>query len=149
SRAPHWPATHDKRRRVDIHPSSRAHTFMTYLSRGNGKLGRRVWHFDLPAGISCPGASEWCALHCYAKRGQFKMPNVRSKYAQNWSAASNLISLETELAAELAELPAGSAVRIHTAGDFFSGPYATMWGRLADGAPATRFYAYTRSWRVA
>jgi hypothetical protein len=39
--------------------------------------------------------------------------------------------------------------RIHVAGDFYSPGYLEKWIEIAAGSPNTRFFAYTRSWRVA
>lgn len=119
------------------------------LTRGNAKLGKRVWHFNLPAGTSCPGASEWCRAHCYASKGHYMLPSVVNKYAANMAATADLDTLERELTAEIAALPDGAIVRIHTSGDFHTSAYVAMWRRLAAATPSTQFYAYTRSWRVA
>lgn len=117
---------------------------MPLLTRGNTKLGSRVWHFNLPAGESCPGASEWCARHCYAKRGNYRF--TRSKYAANMAMPTG--ELGRQLDAELSALPARAVVRIHTSGDFHSAAYVAMWAALASQYPGMPFYAYTRSWRV-
>jgi hypothetical protein len=39
-------------------------------------------------------------------------------------------------------------VRVHVSGDFYSADYVRAWVAVATACPATRFYAYTRSWRV-
>jgi hypothetical protein len=41
-----------------------------------------------------------------------------------------------------------SAVRIHSSGDFYSPEYVRFWRSIVQAAPTTRFWAYTRSWRV-
>lgn len=122
---------------------------MPTLTRGNAKLGRDILHFDLPAGpaASCPGASTFCASICYARHGHYLFGSVQAKYAANfeaWKAGT----LEPVLASELAKLPAGTVIRLHTSGDFVSAAYVAMWHRLASTHPALTFYAYTRSWRV-
>ena len=38
--------------------------------------------------------------------------------------------------------------RIHVAGDFYSPGYLSKWIEIAVGSPNTRFFTYTRSWRV-
>jgi hypothetical protein len=38
--------------------------------------------------------------------------------------------------------------RIHVAGDFFSPSYLSKWIEIAARSPNTRFFTYTRSWRV-
>jgi hypothetical protein len=39
-------------------------------------------------------------------------------------------------------------VRIHLGGDFYDTGYARKWLAVMRGSPQTRFYFYTRSWRV-
>ena len=39
-------------------------------------------------------------------------------------------------------------VRIHEAGDFYSKTYIKAWRAIMKACPETRFFAYTRSWRV-
>lgn len=124
---------------------------MALLTRGNRKLGPNVWHFDLPAGpqATCPGASEYCAAVCYARKGHYTFGSVRTKYAANFEAwRTEPAILEARLAGELDILPAGAVVRLHTSGDFLSAAYVGMWMRLAEDHPSIRFYAYTRSWTV-
>lgn len=119
---------------------------MPLLTRGNTKLGSRIWHFNLPAGESCPGASTWCARHCYAKHGNYRFANIRQRYAANM--AMPIGELRRQLDAELSTLPSRAVVRIHTSGDFHSYGYIAMWCLLAKAHPIIPFYAYTRSWRV-
>ncbi len=38
--------------------------------------------------------------------------------------------------------------RIHVAGDFYSPGYLGKWIEIAASSPNTRFFTYTRSWRV-
>jgi hypothetical protein len=121
------------------------------LTRGNAKLGRDILHFDLPAGpaASCPGASTFCASICYARKGHYLFGSVQAKYAANFELwRAHPAQLERMLTAELAKLPAGTVIRLHTSGDFVSAAYVGMWSRLAAVHPALTFYAYTRSWTV-
>jgi hypothetical protein len=39
--------------------------------------------------------------------------------------------------------------RIHVGGDFYSASYVNRWAQIAARSTHTRFFAYTRSWRVA
>jgi hypothetical protein len=39
-------------------------------------------------------------------------------------------------------------VRIHCAGDFYSAAYARKWLAVMRQCPGTKFYFYSRSWRV-
>ena len=40
-------------------------------------------------------------------------------------------------------------LRIHVAGDFHSAEYVDKWAEVARACRKVKFYAYTRSWRVA
>ena len=44
------------------------------LVAGNEKLAPTVTHFDLPAGIACPGKSQLCYTRCYARKNRFAFP---------------------------------------------------------------------------
>jgi hypothetical protein len=122
----------------------------TLLTLGNRKLGPTIWHFDLPAGPSCPGKSKFCFAVCYAKKGHYVFPNVAGKYAANLELwRQNPAKLERLLSAELDVLAAGTVIRLHTSGDFVSAGYVTLWSRLAATHPDLTFYGYTRSWRIA
>jgi hypothetical protein len=39
-------------------------------------------------------------------------------------------------------------LRVHVAGDFFTPAYTAKWIEIATRSPHTRFFGYTRSWRV-
>jgi hypothetical protein len=118
------------------------------LTQGNAKLGPSIWHFNLPAGVSCPGRSELCSVACYATHGNYRRSSVQRKYEENWRLATTApLELHRRLDTELTML-GDVTVRIHTSGDFFSADYIAMWSALTRVHPRTRFFAYTRSWRV-
>jgi len=119
---------------------------MSLLTRGNRKLGRNVWHWDLPAGPSCPGLSDICREICYAQKGFFVFQVA--KYAANFALAKQPFAFLSAMNLELSRLPNGAVVRIHTSGDFFSVSYVDSWSLLAQANPTIAFYAYTRSWNV-
>ena len=98
----------------------------------NKKLGKHVTSVQRAAGITCPGESEWCA-RCYAIKGFF----VRYK-------------LQTRYAAEDLVLPqkAGPLFRWHVSGDFDSPEIIATARDYAIANPDTKFWAYTRSWRI-
>lgn len=122
---------------------------MTLLNRGNTKLGKDVWHTNLPAGVSCPGASNWCELHCYAKKGFYRMPTTTVKYADNLALLrEDPGAYEAQLGFELAKLKPGSVVRVHTSGDLESVEHIGIWARVAAGNEHITFYLYTRSHAV-
>lgn len=114
----------------------------------NVKLGPDVRSTSLTAGLTCPGASEWCAAECYAKKGRFGSPSVSAALdARSDLAMRDLPAYEAQLRLDLTKLGTGT-VRIHAAGDFFSREYVMMWCRVAADFPAITFYCYTRSWNV-
>lgn len=122
------------------------------LSPGNSKTGktgkffRSIFVWNLPAVITCPGASTWCLQHCYNADVRENVFPIKT-WAQNWWVVINeperlLDTILKQLA--LAERPC--AVRLHSSGDFFSEEYIELWIRLIATATDTKFWGYTRSW---
>lgn len=116
---------------------------------GNTKLGDGVFATSLRAGATCPGASSWCEVACYAKKGRYRFASViKGLDARTFTAQTDLPAYEAQLREELARLPDGSTIRGHASGDFFSRDYVMMWSRVARDFPKLNFYFYTRSWNV-
>lgn len=120
------------------------------LKNTNSKLGKGIYVFNLPAGISCPGKTEYCASICYAAKVERIYKNTGIAYAKN-QAFIDSEGLESFVAAVVDQITRKSikVVRIHANGDFYSGPYVLAWRAIAKACPNTVFFAYTRSWRVA
>jgi len=116
------------------------------LLRGNDKLGAAVWQFNLPAGKTCPGESSLCAGCCYAKRYAKRFTFVDTTYA-DLLALSRRKDFASILSREIIRKDA-LTVRVHASGDFYSPGYVRKWIKVARRCPLTRFYWYTRSWRV-
>lgn len=116
------------------------------LRCGNTKLGAGIWHFDLPAPVSCPGATPSCRRVCYARSGRFRTPRVRDRLRANLAAARQP-DFADRMAAEVRRRGA-FVVRVHVSGDFFSAAYAAAWLGVFRACPWATFYFYTRSWRV-
>lgn len=115
------------------------------LTRGNGKLGK-IWNFSIPAHHTCPGETSACASVCYASKGWFKAKNVKNLYTANLDEtkkSSFADKMVNEIARNSADL-----VRVHVAGDFYSADYISKWTEVARRCPDTKFFAYTRSWRL-
>ncbi len=115
------------------------------LNLGNRKVGR-VWTFSLPSLVTCPGSSDWCRTHCYARRIEMLRPVCRHAWVRNL-----VISLDPgRFAAHvLGSLPDDAdLVRVHVGGDFHDPGYVGAWERVCLSRPGTRFWSYTRSWRV-
>ncbi len=115
------------------------------ISPGNQKLGA-VATFSLPSETTCPGASEWCARRCYAKRVEKRWVHCVDAYAFNFLASLRPGAFVDSMLARIPpDLP---AFRIHVAGDFYAAFYVEAWRRICRRRPQTRFWAYTRSWTV-
>jgi hypothetical protein len=120
------------------------------ITRGNSKLGKGVFVTSLPAGESCPGATDWCSRFCYAKKGFFTMTTHRNKYSRQLALLrSDPGAYEAQLRFELSKLKTGSVMRFHVAGDIDSVEHIGIIARAISSRPDIQFYLYTRSWRVA
>ena len=65
------------------------------LVQGNDKLSQAIHHWDLPAGLSCPGASALCREHCYALKGRYVFPQVQERlhWCYDMSKRNNFVRL--------------------------------------------------------
>lgn len=119
------------------------------LTPGNHKLGRvLIWGFGLPSGTldTCPGLSAACRGACYAVALERFRPAAAALYRRNLA-----LSRRRDFAARVRAFVIAHAVRvvrIHVGGDFYSPGYARKWLAIVRRSPRTRFYFYTRSWRV-
>lgn len=120
---------------------------MNHLRPGNRKTGERAYSFSLPAGLTCPGQSGVCARACYAKTGFFAYENVQKSYRINYELAQQTERFASVISREI-KTRAIDLVRIHVAGDFFSPEYVQSWEAIIRACPDTRFWSYTRSWRI-
>jgi hypothetical protein len=110
------------------------------------KATLKTWNFDIPAGKTCIGADK-CLDYCYATKGFYKMPIVARKHENNLLASKNnsfthLINFEIN---ELKRKNKIEALRIHSAGDFYSREYLLKWIDIANNNPDIVFYCYTKS----
>lgn len=114
------------------------------MTRGNTKLGPSIGVFSLPRVGTCPGASELCISHCYAKRFN-RFPQLEARYRKQYEATKR----DTFVARIIEEIRDNdfTKVRIHVVGDFYSAEYTRKWESIAKQLPAVVFFAYTRSWR--
>ena len=110
---------------------------MAEYLKGNSKLGRGIYTYTRTPGKTCPGASELCAAKCYAKKGTFTFPSTKALMARHDSDTVPPLPLDAKV------------VRIHVAGDFDNIQYVRNWIFMVRTNPRVRFYAYTRSWRIA
>lgn len=116
------------------------------MVQSNDKLGGSVFHFDLPAGKTCPGRSKLCHSHCYARRSRFRFPQVRERLAWSYSQ-----SKRADFADRMIDELYRKGVllcRFHVAGDVYSPTYARKLLSVVECSPGVRFWCYTRSYRV-
>ena len=116
------------------------------LIPGNSKLGYGIWHFSIPAVITCVGKSVDCAKLCYATKGFFRYGNV--KISLN---SRNVARLQPDFVSNIVrEIRTKniSDLRIHVSGDFDDRKYVIKWQQIVARCPRTSFTFYTRSWRA-
>lgn len=111
----------------------------------NSKLGK-VGAVSLPAMKTCPGKTEYCEKVCYANKHMFKFPNVIKSLENNYEIAKSP-EFAIQLTAAVNKTKT-NIVRIHPAGDFFSREYLQQWISVVRATPNTKYWVYTRSWRV-
>src|SRR5262249_44111921 len=136
------------------HPSRRPFSFsplpglVPMLTPGNSKLGRqrRIWSFSLPSRHTCPGQSPACSGPCYSAHLESWRPDVRRRYRRNL-ALSRRPDFAHRVCAFLTSRHV-AIVRLHVGGAFFSARYARQCLSIMRHLPQTRFYLYSRSWRI-
>ena len=112
------------------------------LSRGNAKIYRAlIW--NLPNGITCPGATELCKKVCYAKDSAVLYKDVSPYRLNNFKVAKR--SDFADLMIDKLNRARINKVRIHESGDFFSQAYLNKWVKVIKSCPEKRFWAYTKS----
>ena len=117
------------------------------FTQSNQKLGKSVFHFDLPAGkVSCPGRTPTCSSECYAQRGRFNFPQVQDRLRYNlW--ASKRDDFVPRAVSELYRKGA-LAVRWMVSGDVYSPAFARKLVAITSATPFAVHWLYTRSWRI-
>jgi hypothetical protein len=119
------------------------------LTPGNKKLGGHlIWGFGLPSGTAavCVGMTPTCRTHCYAIRTEVYRRTAARRYRRNL-----VLSRRRDFARRVRAFIVAQAVRvvrIHTGGDFYSPRYARKWLAVMRRCRRTRFFFYTRAWRV-
>ena len=114
---------------------------MQYISPPNAKTGS--YSFDLPADITCPGATATCISKCYALKLAKAYPSAGRKYERN-KRFSQMPQFADYM---IKHIPYSCTFRIHVSGDFTSNAYIKKWCRIISRRSDVKFYAYTRSWR--
>jgi len=137
---------------------------------GNAKLPKRIIHFSLASGHSCPAAKDCLSkadpitgkitdgpetiYRCYAATMEARHSAVRRNRNVNFNLLRKCSSKQmfTKLHASLQPLHdkyiknhgQRPIIRAHVGGDFFNKSYFLAWMRLAKEFKPTQFYAYTK-----
>lgn len=135
------------------------------FGNGNAKLDKRVVTFSLPAGKTCPGASECKSMaievdgkriikdgrstkfRCFAASQEVLYTNTYRARLHNLNLIKSVIrSVPKTTELILSSLPSNAKyVRVHVSGDFFTQNYFDAWLETARSKPDVLFYAYTKS----
>lgn len=115
------------------------------LQLGNGKLGRAIHVWSIPAVETCPGSTSLCRSVCYATQHRFRFASVKRRL--EWNLRQ---SRHTDFVDRMTDEIRSSGVlvlRLHVAGDFYDAEYTRKWLAIVKRSPRVCFFAYTRSWR--
>lgn len=116
------------------------------LKPGNRKLGTSVYAFSIPAIDTCPGSSKVCRSRCYAARGMFLTRYVK-KGLDNNLAETKEEGFVQKIVDQINDQDI-KLVRWGVAGDIYSVAYAKKVYEIFKTCEQTKFYLYSRSWRV-
>lgn len=136
--------------------AARANSLYIKASDHNKKLkktARDHWYiFNLPAVITCPGATPDCIKYCYARKAEKMYPSANKRRAINFITAVQAEFAERMIYTLYVELYAAEKrgarlnVRIHESGDFFSREYLEKWLTVAaELNTVVSFWNYTKS----
>jgi hypothetical protein len=110
------------------------------LKVGNSKTGAKVKTWSMNQ-TTCPCHCEGC----YANFGCYQFANVKESLRKNTELArDHLEFLDRALRAQCETFKAGTEIRIHAVGDFFSAEYLIMWHDIARDFPNLIFWTYTK-----
>lgn len=124
----------------------------------------KIYSFDLPAGVTCPGAKDcksmavetpegWriqdgphCKFRCFSASQEIVYPAVRRARQHNLAMLKACRSLKATYALFERSLPANTGiVRLFVAGDFYTMRLLQTIDKLAENKPNILFYCYTKS----
>jgi|TARA_Y100000593_G_scaffold94174_1_gene192019 hypothetical protein len=127
------------------------------------KLGLKLSTFTLPAGYTCPGASDCLAFadritgkvkdgaktefRCFMASAEARSPSLRQAVWHNLELIKNALQNSVADCVSLIEksLPKCDVCRVHVGGDYFSKKYLLAWVEVAKRNPQTVFYSYSKS----
>jgi len=117
------------------------------LIKGNLKMGKNVYLFNLPPVVTCK-PTKWCLAGrngkpaCYALRNNFIFPSVK-KAAKERLRLSKLKNFTSRMIKEINKKNV-KYFRWHSSGDFYSKEYIRKVFKIAKNCPETLFRTTTR-----
>lgn len=115
-------------------------TMCELLKKGNSKVGAAVLTWSMNT-TTCAVQCE----KCYGRRGCYNFAGVKKSLAMNTEIATKYPEFfRAALFAQLETLKAGTEIRIHAVGDFFSDEYVKTWHDAAASFPELIFWTYTK-----
>ncbi|NCN87190.1 hypothetical protein GW932_05130 [archaeon] len=119
---------------------------MDIVVKGNSKMGKDVFIFNLPAKKTCT-PTDWC-LHgsngkprCYALRNNYTFGNVQKSLEERYELSKQEDFPEKVI--EFLHKKKAKYFRIHSSGDFYSEEYVSKWIEIAKNCPDTKFRSTT------
>lgn len=110
------------------------------LKKGNSKTGEKVRTWSMNQ-TTCPCHCDGC----YADSGCYNFAGVKESLRRNTVLAREYLDfVNRAIRAQLETFPAGTEIRIHAVGDFFSGEYLVMWHEIAKDFSSLIFWTYTK-----
>lgn len=119
---------------------------MDIAIKGNSKMGKHVYIFNLPPKKTCTPTS-WCLEGkegqpaCYALRNNFLLPSVLKSTTDRYEL-SKLENFVEEMT-NFIQRKKVKYFRIHSSGDFYSEEYINKWIEIAKNCPDTKFRSST------
>ena len=113
-----------------------------------GKKIKKIFVWNIPYWITCPGRTKWCKKNCYNADDRIEVYDINRWKDNLWFYFNKPELLKKIINNQLANLEYPAAVRIHSSGDFFSNDYIAFWMDIIKKNRNIFFWCYTRSWRV-
>lgn len=117
------------------------------FKKGNMKLGRDIAIFDLPRRVTCPGATAWCKMKCYARKAEYSYKSVLPFRYRNLEDTKKK-GFVKEAIEKLQRMRVVRAVRVHSSGDFYNQTYVNKWYEIMKANPQIQFTFYTKSFHL-
>lgn len=125
--------------------------------KDTAELAFLIW--NLPAMITCPGATADCIRNCYARKAE-RFESVRRSRLENLkqSMAADFVDRMTAAITAKIYTKAGKIrkpyngkkiiFRVHESGDYYSKAYMLAWFEIARRFPQVQFFSYTKSFDI-